>query len=348
MTVYLFLPFPVLADNPAALQSDILALLQSGDYAQARSLSEKAYKENPSDPATMLLYAKTMRDALPALDLYKKIAADTLFPDTLRNEAFFRLGCAAYMKSAYQKAGRYLKKAAPALENQTAFAARCLNAVHDTADSSFSSRLSLQAADTSSFSGKMSCYFLALCSFAKKDYAVSLKHFYASVGASDSLPWACGAYAGAYYSALSLGRSEESASILAHLKRVYPQYLEKAQLSKAKPGAPAPVKNEPAAGPAPEESARKAVPAAKPLVRKAVFSLQVGAFGSADNAGALKAELGKRYSPVSVVAAIVGEKPIYRVRVGVFDAKESAQTFGDTALLKRGLKFRIVEDVPME
>jgi hypothetical protein len=32
----------------------------------------------------------------------------------------------------------------------------------------------------------------------------------------------------------------------------------------------------------------------------------------------------------------------------VFDAKESAQAFGDTALTKKGLKFRIVEDVPAE
>jgi cell division septation protein DedD len=336
------------AGNSTVTPSQINVLLQSGDYSQARGLSEKAYRENPSDPAIVLLYAKTMQDAIRALDLYKKIATDTLFPDSLRSEAYFRLGCAAYMKGKHQKAGVYLKKASPLPENRTGYAARCLNAVHDTADTAFCALLSRQAADTSSEEGKMSSYFLGLFYFAKKDYAASLRHFNASAGTSDTQWWACGSYAGAYHSALSLGRSEEAASILAHLKRVYPQYLEKNQMPKVKPAFAAPAGKDTAVRPPHDQGAKNEAAATKAPARKGTFSLQVGAFGSAENAGSLKADLGKRYSPVSIMAAIVGDKPIYRVRVGVFDAKESAQAFGDTALTKKGLKFRIVEDVPVE
>jgi cell division septation protein DedD/signal recognition particle subunit SEC65 len=349
LTAFLLTSVLISAGYSTMTPSQINVLLQSGDYSQARGLSEKAYRENPSDLAIVLLYAKTMQDAVRALDLYKKIAADTLFPDSLRSEAYFRLGCAAYIKGRFQKAGIYLKKAAPLPENRTGYAARCLNAVHDTADTAFCALLSHQAADTSSYEGKMACYFLGLFCFAKKDYAASLRHFNASAGTtSDTQWWACGSYAGAYHSALSLGRSEEAASILAHLKRVYPQYLEKNQMPKVKTAAATPTRKDTAVWLPHDQGAKNEAAAAKAPARKGTFSLQVGAFGSAENAGSLKTDLGKRYSPVSIMAAIVGDKPIFRVRVGVFDAKESAQAFGDTALTKKGLKFRIVEDVPAE
>ena len=48
------------------------------------------------------------------------------------------------------------------------------------------------------------------------------------------------------------------------------------------------------------------------------------------------------------MAAIVGEKTIYRVRVGAFGSREAAQAFGDSALTKKKLNFRIIEDVPAE
>jgi len=33
------------------------------------------------------------------------------------------------------------------------------------------------------------------------------------------------------------------------------------------------------------------------------------------------------------------------VRVGAFDTKESAQAFGDSSLVKKGMKFQIVEEM---
>jgi cell division septation protein DedD len=339
---------PAFADAQTA-SSEISALLSSGDFAAARHAAEKAYAENPADPACALLYAKTIQDAATAIELYKKIAADTSFPDSMRSEAYFRLGCASLMKGRYQKAGGYLKKADGPSGNPVVRAVRFLNAVRDTADSAFMTSLAQQAADTSSYEGKMANYCLGLLSLAKKDFTLSLSRFNAAAGMSDTLWWSCGAYAGAYYSAVTLGRSEEAASVLRHMKRVFPSYLERAQCARAKPGAAAsgPTDN----GAVSRDTIAKKEPAAtvaKPSQKKANFCLQVGAFGSAENAGTLKADLAKRYSPVSVVAALVQDKPIYRVRVGIFGSRETAQAFGDSALAKKGLQFRIVEDVPVE
>lgn len=75
-----------------------------------------------------------------------------------------------------------------------------------------------------------------------------------------------------------------------------------------------------------------------------VFYLQAGAFSTMENAQALRAELKRFCANVSVVAAISNERNIYRVRVGAFDSKESAQAYGDSTLMKRNVSFRIVEE----
>jgi cell division septation protein DedD len=353
-------PFPLFfavfvcsAFNSGATTSDAQSLLLNGDYAGARALMQKEYRENPADPATALLYAETMQDAATALEFFKRISTDTLVPDSLRSQAYFRCACAAYVKGRFQKANGYLKKAVRLSADRTILEARYLAGIHDTADTAFLAWTRQQAADTSSDDGKIANYFLGLVYVSRKDFTSSLACFNASAQASDSLWWTCASIAGAYTSAVSLSRSEEAASILVHLKRVYPRYLEKALTTpKAKPvAAGAPVRKDTTAVRTADTAAQKKEPystVSRTPEHKSTYSLQVGAFGSADNAGSLRADLGKRYSPVSVMAVLVQDKPIYRVRVGVFTTKENAQAFGDTALTKKGLKFRVVEDVPVE
>jgi cell division septation protein DedD len=351
------------ASSPSS--SAISALLSGGDYAGARRAAETAYAENPADPDNELLYAKTLSDGARALDLYKKMAADTALPDSVRAEANFRLGCASFVKGRYHKAGQYLKKAAGVNADEDATIARFLTAIHDTADSAGFAALQAQAADTSLSAGKMACYFLGLYHLAQKDFASSLPYFNTSAGICDTMWWSCGSFAGAYYCALALGRHEESISVLRHMKRVFPSYLEKAQIAKVKPASIASVPKDLRPGGPPKDTTarlpqdttfKRNIPATKevsaaalrPSAAKGNFCLQVGAFGSADNAGTLRADLAKRYTSVSIVAAVVGDKTIYRVRVGIFGSRESAQAFGDSALTKKGLKFRIVEDLPVE
>jgi len=57
-----------------------------------------------------------------------------------------------------------------------------------------------------------------------------------------------------------------------------------------------------------------------------------------------EAEVKRFCTDVAVVAAISNDKNIYRVRIGAFDSKESAQAYGDSALAKRNISFRIVEE----
>ena len=81
-----------------------------------------------------------------------------------------------------------------------------------------------------------------------------------------------------------------------------------------------------------------------PAPGKGAFYLQVGAFAAIDNAQGLKNELCRRFSRVSVTTATSNGKNVYRVRVGAFAGKEAARAFGDSALAKKGIPFRIVEE----
>jgi len=74
------------------------------------------------------------------------------------------------------------------------------------------------------------------------------------------------------------------------------------------------------------------------------YYLQVGAFAAVENAQGLKNELSRRFSKVSVTTGASGGRQVFRVRVGAFVSKETAQAFGDSALVKKGMTFRVVEE----
>jgi tetratricopeptide (TPR) repeat protein len=337
--------------GPAA--EDALALLQKGDYQNARALLEKAHAENPSDPEITLLYATTLADAPKALALYKKIALDKSLPDSLRSEAYFRLGCANYLWGRFQKASGYLISAAGTSGKSRDAEACYLNAVHDTADSFFLATMQKAAEDTALAAGKTANFYLGIYYYAKRNYRRALPHFTASIGSPGAPSRLCASYAGTYACAAALSRHEQADSALAFIKQSYPEYLEKAMVEKAAAGKTSTtvkkdslVKKDTVTWLPHDSTATKNLPVKKAelVVRKAAFSLQVGAFSTRENAEACKAGLSKDLPPASIVSGMSGDKTVYRVHVGAFDTKEKAQAFGDSALMNKSLKFRVVEE----
>jgi cell division septation protein DedD len=332
---------------------DAAALLQKGEFKKAAALLEKAHAENPSDPEITMLYATTLPDAARALEMLKKIALDKSLPDSLRSEAHFRLGCANYLWSRFHKASGYFVNAAGISGKNRDVEACYLNAIHDTIDSSFVATMRKVAEDTALAAGKTANFYLGVYYYSKRDYRRALSHFGACVDSSESASRACAAHAGAYLCAAGLSRYEKADSVLAFIKQEYPAYLEKTMVEKAA-AKPLPalkkdsaIKKDAAALLPPDSTASKksSVKKAEPNVRKALFSLQAGAFSTMENAEALKTELSKQFSQVSITAGSSGDKTVYRVRVGAFDTKESAQAFGDSSLVKKGMKFQIVEEM---
>ena len=335
---------------------DAAALLQKGEYKKAAALLEKAHAENPSDQEITLLYATSLTDADRALLLFKKIAQDKSLPDSLRSEAYFRLGCANYLWGRFHKASGHFINAAGISGKSRDIEACYLNAVHDTADSSFLATLKNAAEDTALAAGKTANFYLGIYYYAKRNYRLALSHFTASIGSPGTPSRLCAAYAGTYACAAALSHHERADSVLAYIKQEYPAYLEKAMVEKA---AAKPltvlkkdstiIKDATALLP-PDSGAVKKSPVKKAEVvgRKAVFSLQVGAFSTMENAEAFKGGLSKELPPASIVSGVAGDKTVYRVHVGAFDTKENAQAFGDSSLLKKGLKFQVIGEVDQD
>jgi cell division septation protein DedD len=344
--------FYATAAYAGATAGDARALLQKGDYRDARALLEKAHAENPSDPEITLLYATTLSDANTALALYKKISQDKSLPDSLRSEAYFRLGCVNYLWGRHHKASGYFINAAGTSGKSRDVEACYLAAVHDTIDSSFVATLRKVAEDTALAAGKTANFYLGIFYYANRNYRRALLHFTASVTPSR----ACAAQAGAYTCAAILSRREQADSVLELIKQACPEYLEKGVVEKtaAKPLTAAKkdttVKKDTTSWLPPDSSAAKKQPVKKtePAGRKAAFSLQVGAFSTMENAEAFKAGLSKELPHASIVSGAAGDKTVYRVRVGSFDTKENAQAFGDSSLLKKGLQFRVIDEAGQE
>jgi cell division septation protein DedD len=350
----LLLAFCAAAAFAGAAAGDALALLQKGDYQNARTLLEKAHAENPSDQEITLLYATTLADAPKALALYKKIALDKSLPDSLRSEAYFRLGCANYLWGRFQKASGYLISAAGTSGKSRDAEACYLNAVHDTADTFFLATMQKAAEDTALAAGKTANFYLGIYYYAKRNYRRALTHFTASTGPTGAPSRLCASYAGTYTCAATLSRHEEADSALAFIKQAYPEYLEKAMVEKAAAGKTSTtvkkdslVKKDTVVWPMADSAAVKKSPVKKTELvgRKTAFSLQVGAFSTMENAEAFKAGLSKELPPASIVSGMTGAKTVYRVHVGAFDTKENAQAFGDSVLVKKGMKFQIVEEM---
>ena len=71
--------------------------------------------------------------------------------------------------------------------------------------------------------------------------------------------------------------------------------------------------------------------------------MQVGAFGSEENARNLQKKLSKEFKDVTIAEAKPGDQVFYRVRIGSFSSREEALKFATDSLEQAGLKYTVVE-----
>jgi cell division septation protein DedD len=103
---------------------------------------------------------------------------------------------------------------------------------------------------------------------------------------------------------------------------------------------PAIQQNNPPAPP-PPATAAKIDDANKPT--EGLYTIQVGAFASKENADNLVARLKGKYEDIAVSATVSGDQTLYRVRVGPFPRKEDAVVFADKLIIEAGLSARVTE-----
>jgi hypothetical protein len=74
------------------------------------------------------------------------------------------------------------------------------------------------------------------------------------------------------------------------------------------------------------------------------YYLQIAAFSELENAQNLKKDLLRLFPNVVTMESSSHGKTVYRVRIGPFSGNNEAQAFGDSALIKSKISFRVVED----
>jgi cell division protein FtsN len=128
------------------------------------------------------------------------------------------------------------------------------------------------------------------------------------------------------------GMSAEAAQLLAYVNR---------QSGAREEAAPVPVITISAVAPAAMMQAQPAAAPAPPPPPRASFTVQVGAFGSKDNADNLARRLAAEHGDVTVVPTAT-TPTLHRVWVGTFAAREAAVAFAEKLTLS-GMTTRVVE-----
>lgn len=95
------------------------------------------------------------------------------------------------------------------------------------------------------------------------------------------------------------------------------------------------------------DSGKKAAVGAEKNEKKtagAAYYLQIAAFAEMENAQNLKKDLSRLFPNVLVQESSSHGKSIFRIRIGPFAGNKEAQAFGDSALVKNKVSFRLVEE----
>jgi cell division septation protein DedD len=85
------------------------------------------------------------------------------------------------------------------------------------------------------------------------------------------------------------------------------------------------------------------VATSNPQQKVTLYTVQVGAFGSVENAENLYKKLSSTYSDITISPTTSGDQTLYRVRIGTFENRDDAAAFADKLITTAGLSARVFE-----
>lgn len=306
----------------------------AGSAKDAKTL-EKAYRKDPADLNNRFAYAE-VAPCSTAVRLYKEITRSQKATDSLKALSFGRLGDYCFARRDYLASVENYRQAAkknslPLFRHKWALAS--MAAGDNNAAQSLWHTLSLEYGDEFS---SMANYYLGLLQVKKGNYKDAMNLF-EKCGKPDSKQyWTVASLAGKLECASRLGMSEKVKVFGEQLKPFQKNLLEKDLLELSATDSAS--LRSGSSGKMNLASELDSVSSSLGL-----YTLQVGAFGSAENARNLQKKLSKEFKDVTMVETKPGEQVFYRIRIGSFSSREEALKFASDSLTEAGLKYTVVE-----
>lgn len=310
------------------------AALLKGDIETAKTRLTAAYKKNSTNLFIQMAYAQ-IAPCSTAIVLFKKISETQTAPDSLRAAAYKQLGdyhnaSSDYRKAIdnYRNASKYGNK--PIYKHFWALSA---NASGDTESAkSLWHTLTLEYGDTIS---EIANYHLGLMFTKQKAWQEAYSCFDKAGQPSLAKPWAVASLSGKIECAKKLGQNEKVLLLEKQLDPWRDLLLEKTEhgTTIASTTVPPALVTKPVAS----DTLSGNIDTAK------TYTLQIGAFGSKENALVLEKKLKPDFPDVVTLEFSIEDRMFYRVRVGSFKNKDAATAFGNDSLAKKGFSFRVME-----
>ncbi len=310
------------------------AALLKGDIETAKTRLTTAYKKNSTNPFIQMAYAQ-IAPCSTAIVLYKTIGETQTAPDSLRAAAYKLLGdyhsaSSNYLKAIdnYRSASKYGNK--PIYKHFWALSA---NASGDTESAkSLWHTLTLEYGDTIA---EIANYHLGLMFTKHKSWQEAYSCFDKAGQPSVTKPWAVASLSGKIECAKRLGQNDKVLYLEKQLDPWRDLLLEKTEHGTTIASTTA-------------SSAQVVKPVASDTLSGKIdtaktYTLQIGAFGSKENALVLEKKLKPDFPDVVTLEFSIEDRMFYRVRVGSFKSKDAATAFGTDSLAKKGFSFRVME-----
>ncbi len=299
-----------------------LVFYRDGEVSAARKEIEGLCGDS-AEPRVRLLCAALSTDAEVARQLSRGLIDDPDASDTIQAQAHLLLGDHLTAEKSHTRAAFHYSRSAQLLtEGIYKYASALVRA--GNADSAVSL---LHEGTTNPLTDPERSYYLGIALLADSLYSQAVEAFKAAMKRPEDA-WYEAAAGGAYAAAVELGHTEEAERLSTLLEKHGPYLLDRrAQKHRIQTRAKAP------------KETRTTNPSGRSR-----YSLQVGAFSSAENAESYRIELKKTFGTVRILEAESGGTVLHKVRVGLFDSEEGALAFGEKQLRPRDILFRVVAE----
>jgi len=298
--------------------------------------TEAAWKASPNDIKKQYAYALVAPCSV-SVALFTAIAGNSRAPDSLLAEAYRQLGDYSFVYSAFKTAAEKYAKALSvvAKPEYRYLRAKALLALGDSAVIGCIDTLLM---DNNGDLSNKARYLKAqhYMHRSRFDSAFSVLAFTRTIDSTK--PYYASALAAKLECALRIGKADDVAALKNALAPWEGRLLEMGRLNQLSSG----VTSQKALRVASEKSLRNESATVEGVVENATFTLQVGAFGSLENATVLQKKMEALFHDVSVLPVSMAESVIYRVRVGSFKSTYEAEAFGNDSLTSAGVQFRVV------